>query len=69
MIVQVKNYQGHMEFTSDGCGCCSVTYGDPEFGPLNEERVIEHLKDNVRVTKEACDALGIDFETFISDNS
>lgn len=31
----------------------------------HHQRIIEHLKRNVEVTKEALEELGIDFETFI----
>ncbi len=69
MIVQAKIYDGHPEFTTDGCGCCSIVLGDPEFGPLNKDKVLEHLKDNVVVIMAACVLLNIDFNEFINEHS
>lgn len=33
------------------------------------QRIIEHLKQNVEVTKKACDKLGINFQTLIDNGT
>lgn len=45
-------------YQTNGCSCCSL-----ELDAENDrETIIEHLIGNVRVAREACERLGVDFD-------
>jgi len=66
MIANINNSYGDQEdqteFTTDGCGCCSATY----YLPQDREEILKELQRNIIVAKDACKALGIDFQEFVN---
>ena len=61
MIVEISEGT----FGTDGCGCCACDY-DPL---VDTDKIITHLKENIKITKEACELLGIDFMEFVTKNN
>lgn len=55
MIVRIED---NKEFETEGCGCCGACYKLPQ----DRAKIIEDLKENISVAKEACAILGIDFK-------
>ena len=64
MIVSVyKEDDKKFSFTTAGCGCCSESLTVDNQG---REEIIKELKNNVKVLREACRALKIDYLEFVT---
>lgn len=61
MIVAI--YEGDKEAQTEGCGCCSRHLSFDE----DRDEIIGELKENIKIVKEACEILDIDFERFIEE--
>jgi hypothetical protein len=55
----VAVYDG--DFITNGCSCCSVTYGENDI-----DDILVELERTVEVVIDACKALDIDFDDFIA---
>ena len=59
MIVSIFDVEENVyQFTTNGCGCCSINLVLPE----DREEIIKNLKENITVVKEGCELLGITLE-------
>lgn len=68
MIVSVyESDDNEFIFTSNGCGCCSCNYyfNNVEDNHGDKQEIIDEIKRNVEVAKEACAILGIDIKTLL----
>ena len=59
MIAYVDSEE--QRFRTTGCGCCSQDL----YLEDDRDKILEQLKKNVKVLKEACEVLGVDFLEFV----
>ena len=60
-MIQTVYSNGTVQTT--GCGCCSSILSLEQ----DAEKIISHIKDNLQVAKEACDAVGISLIELVNE--
>jgi hypothetical protein len=61
MIVSVWKEDNDVQCTTNGCGCCSVNL----YGKSDRGEIIDEIKQNIKVAKEVCKLMKIDFNSLL----